>query len=273
MKFQSVIRIATVVVAISLLAIPFRGSDAIAHPAVATLTVSPNKPSYQAGEIVSIRVAISPIADEAAVRYPTVEGGSLDILIASEKGRFKTYLAPGWGTADMLLPMVKTTRAQPYVIETDIFYQVPLTDFDEPRATHHSEGLVLGRPGVYRIKAVLHDQSGDIESAVTSVAILPSKDGGIVAFNNMSVHDVGYLVHTGSIPGIFGRGKVNAGGVSGALTNSLLERLNDFVARYPDSPLANTARTAMGANATVRRNERLRMQRLVSKPDESTANE
>src|SRR5262245_33831847 len=88
----------------------------------ATLSLGPEKASYLSGEIVTLRLSVSPQDREAFVPRPDVGSSRLTIYVSFEKEPFKVYQAPGWGHIDSISRPVRVTRERPYSLEVDLFY-------------------------------------------------------------------------------------------------------------------------------------------------------
>jgi hypothetical protein len=248
------------------LALAVPGQAHAATPSM-SIAIATDKPAYYPGEVVTLRVTLSPKAAEGVIRRPSVAASTLDVFVAFEKERFKAYLGPGWGLKDSLLPLVKATQSRPLVIETELFYQVRVTDLDEPRAAYHREGFVFQQLGTYRIKVVFHDAAGDIESPATTISVKPLDDAESSAIwrEITNAPEFGYLVHTGVVPVPPGGGP--RGGADGETTRRLPEQITSLVARYPRSPLVATLKRALVANRAARENSSHNIERVISRPD------
>jgi hypothetical protein len=218
-----------------------------------------DKPSYVGGEAVTLRMTVIPRDQEARVRYPSVAASSVDLSVAFEKERFKMYMGPGWGLMNTLLPAVRTTRARPYTLEFDVFYQVGHVDSDEPRGRLLPEGYVFQRPGKYTIKAVLHDKAGDIQSPIVTISVLPPAGDDAVVWRELAGQKhLGHLLHTGVVPG---------GGADGKETRALLGKLSALVTRYPRSAYTITINRALAANQAARDDHSHELERILTKPE------
>lgn len=190
---------------------PCSGQPALLVKSPLTLDVRADCSSCLPGEPVRLEIRTrntspSPVGLPAGA---DVWEGHVWVLIAFEDGPFKEYRGPGWGLRDV-------AGGEPIVLEPGGAFTTEATIlFNEGVRTSHlgaayaatmsarhlAEGYALGRPGRYRIKAALHDQTfGDrVESSVAEVRVAEPEGADADVWTVLRANpELGYLIQSAS---------------------------------------------------------------------------
>lgn len=178
-----------------------------------SFTLASDSESYTPGRLVTVKMKIVNASADPVVVWgkASVEKGSIQIFISRDGTNFKEYTGPGWGLNDAI--SVRGTRLEPaqgYETEATILYQlVENTSHLNPEyAKQVSEqsfgsGYVLGRPGVYWIKALLYDSDykKSKESNTIQVAVYEPRGEDLEIWNAIKDKpQYGYFIQTGEPP-------------------------------------------------------------------------
>ena len=205
--------------------------------------IEPDKESYLLGELISLKFKVmnksdSPVSVDGS---SSVYTGSIEVLVAYEKGPFRKYYGPRWGTLDV-------ARSSPLELKPGNSFESEATLLQNPyletshlneNAAKHAreqanlveDNYLLSKPGTYYIKAILHDAETKkvLESEpVQVVATEPADDDLEIWERIKSDRSYGYFIQTGGLnehP-------------AGAKTMKMAQSLNALVLRHPNSQYA-----------------------------------
>lgn len=147
------------------------------------LALRADRTSYVLGEPVNLDVKVVNLSSTPAVipEGADVWVGHLELLIAFEDGRYRTYRGPGWGLTDSPgSGSITLLRGQAHMTQATILYHqgVDTDHLNARRAREIREhfletGYALAMPGRYRIKARLYDErfADSIASAPIDITV------------------------------------------------------------------------------------------------------
>ncbi len=203
-----------------------------------TLEAKPNKENYLPGELITIKFKVINKSSEPLPLYKgsTVRDGYLNVLIANEKGSFKEYSGPGWGTkdADYHEPITLGPE-QAFETEATVLWNQKLETNHLNRDYAENLGqrriltdYALPASGVYYIKAVLYNplNKKSIESEPARLVIEAPQGPDLAVWNK--IKDEGQYALFMQTGGLAER-------PTGAKTKEIAKSLESLLQLYPDN--------------------------------------
>lgn len=207
------------------------------------LEIKTDKENYLLGELITLRFKVTNKSDQpvAVDKNSSVYTGSIEVFVAYEKGQFKKYYGPRWGTLDVGGNSSFELKPGDSFESEATLLQNPHLDtshLNENAAKHALEqanlvegNYLLSRPGTYYIKAILHD--GETKKVLESepiqvIADEPQADDLEIWEKIKDDRSYGYFIQTGGL----------SEHPAGAKTMKMVKHLDELITRHPHSKYA-----------------------------------
>ncbi|HTG36553.1 MAG TPA: hypothetical protein VLB76_26850 [Thermoanaerobaculia bacterium] len=218
-----------------------------------SVEVYPNSESYVLGELVKLKIRITNRSDQPIIlsKMPGVDTGDISVLLA-ERGGFRKYIGPRWGTADVF-------KSSPIELAPEEYIETKATLLYHHRMeTKHLSTLsakqitrdyvdtdyAFASPGTYRIKAVFSGEQslGQVESEPVSIALREPQGDALKVWNALkSDARLGYFIQQGG----------PNGDPRSPESKELADTLSALATVHPESPQADDIRLSLAKYATT----------------------
>ena len=202
--------------------------------------LSADEESYAPMQLVTLRMKLVNTSDEdfKLKGRASVWNERVRVFIAREGEELKEYRGPGWGLSDEIYirPTIVKPR-QAYETEATVLYQLKeKTARQSPDEV--GAGYVLGRPGVYAVKAILYDFGFERskESNVIRITVQEPLAEDVEVINIIGSNpELGYFMQTGSSPY----------GVDDERTEKIVAKMEEIFRSAPNGRYSNAIKKSL----------------------------